>query len=70
MHRRWLEQTWLFACASCAGSARVPHALAGWARHELELGQTVLLEAVHGNVVAISLRVCETQAAALRARLD
>jgi hypothetical protein len=48
----------------------VPHALAGWARHELELGQTVLLEAVHGNVVAISLRVCETQAAALRARLD
>lgn len=46
---------------------QVPHALAGWARHGLELGQTVLLEAVHGNVVAISLRVCETQAAALRA---
>lgn len=48
----------------------VPYALEGWVRRELELGQAQLLEATHGSVVTISLRVAEAQANALRARLD
>lgn len=48
----------------------VPYALEGWVRRELELGQAQLLEATHGSVVTISLRVAEAQADALRARLD
>jgi uncharacterized YigZ family protein len=48
----------------------VPYALEGWVRRELELGQAQLLQATHGSVVTISLRVAETQANALRARLD
>ena len=48
----------------------VPYALEGWVRRELELGQAQLLQAVHGHVVTISLRVAQAQASALRARLD
>ena len=48
----------------------VPYALEGWVRRELQLGQAQLLEATHGSVVTISLRVAQAQANALRARLD
>ncbi len=51
-------------------TCQLPYALEGWVRRELHLGQAELLEASHGHLVAISLRVAETQAAALRARLD
>lgn len=51
-------------------TCQVPYALEGWVRRELELGQAELLEALHGHLVTLSLRVAETQAAALRARLD
>lgn len=51
-------------------TCQLPYALEGWVRRELQLGQAELLEASHGQLVAISLRVAETQAAALRARLD
>jgi putative IMPACT (imprinted ancient) family translation regulator len=51
-------------------TCQVPYSLEGWVRRELHLGQAELLEAAHGSVVTISLHVTETQAAALRARLD
>ena len=54
----------------CATSAVSAYALEGWVRRELALGQVELLDAVYGSVVAISLRVAETQAAALQTRHD
>ena len=51
-------------------TCQVPYALEGWLRRELQLGQAQLLDATHGSVVTIQLRVAEPLAGALRSRLD
>lgn len=55
------QQTW---------TCQVPYPLEGWLRRELQQGQAQLLDARHGSVVTVTLRVSEAQAAALRARLN
>ncbi|MEY5099162.1 MAG: hypothetical protein RJA36_1881 [Pseudomonadota bacterium] len=51
-------------------TCQVPYALEGWLRRELQQGQAQLLDASHGSVVTLKLRVTETHASALRSRLD
>ncbi len=51
-------------------TCQLPYALEGWVRRELQQGQAQLLEASHGSVVTISLRVAQSQADTLRARLE
>ena len=48
----------------------LPYALEGWLRRELDAHSAVLLEATHGDGVSVTLRLPETQADALVARLN
>ena len=48
----------------------LPYALEGWLRRELEAQGARLVDAQHGNGVTVSLRVPETQAEALVARIN
>lgn len=48
----------------------LPYALEGWLRRELDVHGARLLEAVHGEGVAIALQVPEANAATLVARLN
>lgn len=49
---------------------QLPYALEGWLRRELQQAGAELLEAEHGSVVTIRLRIAQIQADALRSRLD
>ncbi len=49
---------------------QLPYALEGWLRRELQQAGAELLEAEHGSVVTVRLRIAETRAGALRSRLD
>lgn len=49
---------------------QLPYSLEGWLRRELQQAGAELLEAGHGSVVTIRLRIAQTQAGALRSRLD
>ena len=49
---------------------QLPYSLEGWLRRELQQAGAELLEAEHGSVVTIRLRIAQIQADALRSRLD